>query len=111
MISTSSLPTKFSMLSVNQLNAQTKLVEIWKALNVDDYPLKVVQQTKDNSRVNTRADTKEKPIEIGKSVLVEKTCISDAIHLWNNAPEKTINSITLSQAKAEIKKFVRQLPI
>ena len=99
------------MLSVNQLNAQIKLVEIWKALNVDDYTLKVVHQTKDNSRVNTRADTKEKPIEIGKSVLVQKTCISDAIHLWNNAPEKIINSITLSQAKAEIKKFVRQLPI
>ena len=110
MISTSSLPTKFSMLSVNQLNAQTKLVEIWKALNVDDYPLKVVQQTKDNSRVNTRADTKEKPIEIGKSILVQKTCISDAIHLWNNVQEMIINSITLSQAKAEIKKFVRQLP-
>ena len=111
MIPTSSLLSKYSMLSVNQLNAQIKLVEIWKALNVDDYPLTVVKQTKDNSRVNTRADTKEKPIEIGKSVLVQKTCISDAIHVWNNAPEKIINSITLSQAKTEIKKFVRQLPI
>jgi hypothetical protein len=48
---------------------------------VDDYPLTVVKQTKDNSRVNTRADTKEKSIEIGKSVLVQKTCKSDAIHL------------------------------
>ena len=57
---------------MNQLNAQIKLVEIWKALNVDDYPLKVVHQTKDNLRVNMRADTKEKPIAIGKSVLVQK---------------------------------------
>jgi hypothetical protein len=99
MIPTSSLLTKYSMLSVNQLNAQIKLVEIWKALNVDDYPLTVVKQTIDNSRVNTRADTKEKPIEIGKSLLVQKTCISDAFHLWNNAPEKIINSITLTQEK------------
>ncbi len=29
MISTSSLLTKFGMLSLNQLNAQVKLVEIW----------------------------------------------------------------------------------
>ena len=72
MISISSLLTKLSMLSVSQLNAQIKLVEIWKALNVDDYPLKVVHQTKDNLRVNMRADTKEKPIAIGKSVLVQK---------------------------------------
>ena len=106
MIPTSSLLSKYSMLSVNQLNAQIKLVEIWKALNVDDYPLTVVKQTKDNSRVNTRADTKEKPIEIGKSVLMQKTCISDAIHVWNNAPEKFIKSITLSQAKTEIKKLL-----
>ena len=38
-ISIISLLTKFGMLSVNQLNAQVKLVEMWKAINVDDYKL------------------------------------------------------------------------
>ena len=32
------------MLSVNQLNAQVKLLEVWKAMNVEDYPLKIKQQ-------------------------------------------------------------------
>ena len=99
------------MLSVNQLNAKVKLVEIWKAINVDDYPLSVERQSSNSSQVCTRADTKQKPIEIGKSSLTQKTCVSDAIHLWNMAPETIANCTSLSQAKTEIKKFVSQLPI
>ena len=111
MISIASLLKKFNLLSVNQLNANIKLVEIWKALNVDDYPLKIEQQSTNNHRVSTRADTKEKPIEIGKTVLTQKSCVSDAIRLWNSAPASISNCVTLSLAKLEIKKFVRQLPI
>ena len=99
------------MLSVNQLNAKVKLLEVWKALNVEDYPLKVERQSTDASRVNTRADSTKKPIEIGNSLLVQKTCISDAIHLWNKAPNQVTSCSSLSQAKSVIKKFVRQLPI
>ena len=91
---------------MNQLNAQVKLVEIWKAINVDDYPLKVKHQERNDSRVSTRADTKEKPIEIGKSLLAQKTCVSDAIGLWNMAPELITKSISLSQAKTEIKSLL-----
>ena len=99
------------MLSVNQLNAQVKLIEIWKPMHVEDYPLKIDQQARDEERVSTRADTIGKPIEIGWTNLVQKTCISDAIHLWNMAPEKVTSSKSLPQAKSEIKKFVRLLPI
>ena len=38
MISTKSILEKFNLLSVNQLNAQIKLCDIWKAVNVTDYP-------------------------------------------------------------------------
>ena len=111
MVSIASLLKKFNLLSVNQLNANIKLVEIWKALNVDDYPLKIAQQSTNNHRVSTRADTEEKPIEIGKTVLTQKSCVSDAIRLWNSAPASISNCVSLSLAKLEIKKFVRQLPI
>ena len=103
--------TKFNMLSVNQLNASIKMLEIWKAINVEDYPLKVEKQTSNKSRVSTRADILEKPIEIGKTVVVQKTCVSDAIRLWNLAPNHITNSTSLAHAKSEIRKFVRQLPI
>ena len=41
MISIKSMLTKFNMQSVNQLNCQIKLLEVWKALNVENYPLKI----------------------------------------------------------------------
>ena len=94
------------MLSVKQLNAKVKLQEVWKALNLEDYPLKVERQSSDISRVSTRADTIQKPIEIGKTLLVQKTCISDAIQLWNKAPSQVTSCTSLSQSKSEIKKFV-----
>ena len=111
MVSIESLFTKFRMLSVNQLNAQIKLVEMWKAMNMEDYPLKIDLQTCDENRVSTRADSHKRPIEVGKTNLAQKTCISDALRLWNLAPEKVTCSKSLTQVKMEIKKFVRALPI
>ena len=110
MVSIDSLMEKFGMLSVNQLNAQVKLAEIWKALHVDDYPLQIKQQISESTRVNTRADKIGKPIEIGRSNVTQKTCVSDAIRLWNMTPDQVKNGEKLSLAKKEINKFVRQLP-
>ena len=60
------------MLSVNQLNANVKLVEIWKAKNVEDYPLKIEHQSVNSERTSTRADTQDRPKEIGKTLLAQK---------------------------------------
>ena len=111
MVSISYLLTKFGMLSVNQLNAQVKLAEIWKVLNVEDYPLKIEQQARSENRVSTRADSINRPFEIGKSNLAQKSCISDAIRLWNSAPENVTGSKSITHAKSEIKKFIGLLPI
>ena len=56
------------MYSVNQLNAQIKLLEIWKALNVVDHPLKIEQQSR---------ACLGRPCEIGKTTLTQNTCVSD----------------------------------
>ena len=45
-VSIKSLLNKFNVMSVNQLNAQIKLLELWKALNIKDYPLKIEQQSR-----------------------------------------------------------------
>ena len=58
-----------------------------------------------------RADTTEKPMDIGRSLLTQKTCVSDAIRVWNMAPENITTCTSQTLAKSEIKKFVRQLPI
>ena len=110
-VSTESLLKKFNILAVNQLNAQAKLLEIWKALNVPKYPLSIKQQCQNRDGVSTRADIRERPCDIGKSTITKKTCISEAINLWNFEPEKIHLCKTLSQAKTEIKSFVKSLPI
>ena len=110
-VSINFLLNKFQALSVNQLGAQIKLGEMWKALNVKDYPLKIEQQSISSQGVSTRAATNGRPCEIGVTSLTRNTCISDAIRLWNMAPTKVTCSRTIYQAKKEIKLFVKKLPI
>ena len=102
-ISTAYLLNKFGMTAVNQLNGQAKLLEMWKALNIPKYPLEIKRQSQNENGVTTRADNKERPCEIGRSCLTQKTCISDAIRLWNLGPENVHLCRTVYQAKREIK--------
>ena len=108
-VSTASLLTKFGIMSVNQLNAKVKLLEIWKALNVEDYPLKIKKQSQSENRVTTRNSQNERPIEIGKSNVTQSTSTSDAIRIWNKAPDILKDSKTIYQAKNQIKSFVKNL--
>ena len=99
------------MLSVNQISAQIKLTEIWKALNVPKFPIKVhKQQTPIDSRI-TRGVTNGKIVEEGSSNLMVNSFIGDATRLWNKAPDVIKSSSTLFSTKSEIKKFVSTLPI
>ena len=41
MVSTVSLLKQRNMMSVNQINGQIKIQEIWKAINVDSYPIEI----------------------------------------------------------------------
>ena len=74
------------MLSVNQLNGQIKIQEIWKSLNIKKYPIQIEKQTPRDSGLSTRADTKGRLIEQGFSCLSQKSCINDAVRIWNRLP-------------------------
>ena len=110
-ISTKSLLEKFGILSVNQLNAQIKLLEVWKALNFEDYPLKIEQQSVPQTGVITRASTKGRPINIGCSNNTQKLSISDSIRIWNESPSNVTESTTIFRVKNAIKIYVKTLPI
>ena len=86
-IHTKTLLDNQKMLSVNQMAAQIKLTEIWKATHIDNYPVKVIQQTTtENGRV-TRGDSSGKLIECGGSTLSINSCAGDGTRLWNKAPQ------------------------
>ena len=110
-IPTSELLKMTNMLSVNQLNAQIKIVEIWKAANVEQYPLKLNRKQVIPENRNTRACTQGKLIVPGTKPIMQKTCINDAMKIWNTCPASITKAATLATAKAEIKKFVKTLPV
>ena len=108
---TSDMLTKHKMLSVNQLQAQVKLTELWKAVNSENNPLKFTHQTPaENCRV-TRAVSDKKLVQMKGFTLTNDSFIYDATKLWNLTPESIKMSTSLLSAKAEIKKFCTSLPL
>ena len=110
-VQTKVLLEKANLLSVNQINAKVKLQEIWKILNVPDYPIKIEVNRVHDGQVATRAMTKGTPIELGSTNLISKTCISYAIKVWNYAPADIKSCTSLYSLKRKVKDFVKTLPI
>ena len=69
---------------------------------MEKYPLEIKQQNTDHLGMSTRADNCNRAIKIGKSSLTQKTCVSDAIKLWNVAPETIKRCLSIHQAKKKL---------
>ena len=110
-IPSKTLLKNINMLSVNQLNAKIKIIEIWKSMNVPSYPLKIETKVENKNTTNTRAMSANTPIEIGKRVLTQRTCISDAIKIWNQIPENLQNATSIYSIKKLAKQYAFTLPI
>ena len=64
------------MLSVNQMNAQIKLTEVWKSPMVPKYPIKLDKIERPDESAITRAITKNMLMEHGNTVTSQKTFIN-----------------------------------
>ena len=73
-------------MSVNQINAQTKLTEIWKAVNTENYPIKVNKHNISSSERISRSKMSDKLLANGFSDHSKTSFKNDAIRLWNNSP-------------------------
>jgi hypothetical protein len=76
------------MMSVNQIAAQIKLKEMWKALNDSQYPLRVEQKSETEDGIGTRSLTRGDLIEFGSSTNSKKSFLGSSTRLWNVAPEE-----------------------
>ena len=110
-INTKVLLKNLNKLSVNQMNAQIKITEGWKASQDSDYPLKLTRVKNTEGAVTTRAVTNGDLIEIGKSELLQSTYVSDTSKAWNKVPQNIKDCKTIWAAKKAIKLFVADLPI
>ena len=77
---------KHKMLSVNQINAQIKLTEIWKACNDVDHPFKIEKKTVNIEEQVTRAMTDGSLKSDALSKVTKSTFINDSITAWNTSP-------------------------
>ena len=106
-----SLLKRSGMLSVNQMNAQCKLLDVWKSINLEVYPYQPTATTRQENEINTRACTTGKLTETSRTKCSQNTFKNDAIHIWNKAPMYITDSKSLYNAKKAIKSFVFTLPI
>ena len=84
-ISNKSMLAKFKILSVNQMNAQIKLTEMWKSINIEGYPVKTELLGPIPDARNTRSRNARLLKEEKVSYRGQKTFSNDAIHTWNKA--------------------------
>ena len=110
-ISTKSMLEKMNYLSVNQMNAQIKLNEMWKSVHVPNYPTKSTSISRSDEVVNTRAVSAGLLKEPKSTNASQRIFLNDAIHIWNKAPMSITHCVSLFAAKKVIKSFVKSLPI
>ena len=106
-VSIASMLDRQNMLSVNQLQAQIKLTEMWKATNLSTYPLNIEKRSLSVDARTTRSVTMQNLNE----PRTLNSFIGDSTRLWNKAPISIRSAKSIGIAKQEIKKFCKQLPI
>ena len=109
-VSVESMLEKHNMLSINQLNAQIKLTQIWKAVKDADHPFKIVVPSPNPDQRVSRGQEAGYIKSKALSNITKKTFINDSIKAWNRAPNDLKNKANIYGAKAAIKKFVKTLP-
>jgi len=100
-----------NMLSLNQMAAQIKLTEMWKASNDPHYPIIMKMRDTQVEGMETRSSTQGDLTEIGGSTRAKKSFTIDAAKAWNKASEKIRRAKTLAMAKKAIKVHCKTLPI
>ena len=112
-VSTQSMLSKFNLLSVNQLAAEIKILEVWKSLNVESCPTKLKPynpQSNENSH-QLRPKTDRIFCDTARLQISNSSFNIDAARLWNNVPVNVRTSLTVVEAKRAIKNFCKNLPV
>ena len=110
-INTNTIFKETNLLSVNQINAQIKLLEVWKSLNIKSYPIQWKNRKDEIKREGLKTSNKPQLVTNGKTLIQSQTFINDGANVWNKAPIVIKECKSLYAVKKQIKLFVRTLPI
>ena len=100
-----------NLLSVNQINASIKLLEVWKSMNDTAYPIKWIKRRDDQQRLGLKSSNKPDITIKSHSKIQSGTFFNDAAQIWNDAPVSIKECKSIYAAKKNIKSFVKSLPI
>ena len=100
-------------MSVNQLAAQIKLTEAWKAVNLEEYPIQLEnnQLLRNTNGREVRVSTVKLWKDDTKCTIAKESFIRDAAKLWNQAPVAIKSAKSLYTAKKEILKYCKTIAI
>ena len=95
-ITTESILKKFKLLSVNQLAAQIKLIEVWKSINREGYPIQLDPYNchLSQSGIELRPKLNRVFNDTTKLRLAESSFNRDAARIWNAAPADVTSACT-----------------
>ena len=91
------------LLSVNQINAQIKLTEVWKSINVNSYPIQWSKRNDVIKRPGLKDSNKPDLVITGYSIIQSQTFFNDAARVWNSAPDDIKRASHWAQQKTNQK--------
>ena len=107
-----SMLKELDWLSLNQLSAETRLVQAWQTAHVDDYCLQDTLKLRKKGVYPTRGNEVDH-FDPGVDCrnISSGTFVNQTARIWNQAPKTIKTATSLEIAKREIRAFVRKLPI
>ena len=112
-VNTEQLLKNTGLLSVNQLAASIKLMEVWKSEHIKDYPVQLEPNntTGNSSGRNMRPTTSRMWNQDARTAAEKESFSRNAAKIWNTALTELKIISTKSAAKKAIKEFCKSLPI
>ena len=98
--------------SVNQLAAETRLIEAWKSFHIENYCMKEVLKPRYKGNYRTRSNHVDF-LELGvDDIHGSAGFVQTTARLWKDSPMSVKEATTISLAKKEIRRIVRdKIPI
>ena len=98
-------------MSINQLCAETRLLEAWKTVNTEDYCLKESVPLKKRAQYTATRSNDTTLLELGPpDKFANCRFAHKTAQLWNEAPKEIKNETKLTTARSLIREFCLTLP-
>ena len=93
------------------MNAQIKLLDVWKSQKSVQHPTQWARRNDTNQERRTRAAEVNQLKEAYGGKILTSTFVNDAAKLWNKAPDCIKLSDTIHSVKKNIRDYIITLPI